>query len=361
MEKQYLSLEEQFKETLSLEEINRIEDDELRKIRLEHWNYRHKIFLDKYKISDQELCRLTEADYKKEKKELNDFCYNKVLRVTEKRTITKVEDLYLIEQEKRDYYHVSEAKPYKDLMLFYRGQSDYSWELEPTIRRNKNLVEWEQLKDYNVGFDSLFEYIAKCQHYGKKTRFLDFTTDIDIALFFACNENMSKDGSLYICPYIPRKSSWCDTIIISELALVKSEITVENFSHYLYEKYEIINKQYEDIMDVSRHIVAWLNHGFIVMPDANEYEIMKEHNRRIYNQKGVFFICGNETKKPLNSWSRIDTHAGYNIILPKVCIVPDTIQKSIHVTKVKIPSSLKTEILKYLDKKGINENYLLVK
>ena len=53
MEKQYLSLEEQFKKSL---------------------NYRHKIFLDEHRISDQELCRLTDIDYETERKELQEYC-----------------------------------------------------------------------------------------------------------------------------------------------------------------------------------------------------------------------------------------------------------------------------------------------
>ena len=44
MEKQYLSLEEQFKKSLNNTEITQIEDYELREIRQNHWNYRHKIF-----------------------------------------------------------------------------------------------------------------------------------------------------------------------------------------------------------------------------------------------------------------------------------------------------------------------------
>ncbi|MBD5535139.1 MAG: hypothetical protein HDQ99_05705 [Lachnospiraceae bacterium] len=74
MEKQYLSLEEQFKKTLNNMEITRIEDYELREIRQSHWNYRHKIFLDEHRISDQELCRLTDIDYVREHKELEEYC-----------------------------------------------------------------------------------------------------------------------------------------------------------------------------------------------------------------------------------------------------------------------------------------------
>ena len=77
MEKQYFSLEEQFKRTLNNTEITRIEDYELREIRQNHWNYRHKILLDEHRISDQELCRLTDIDYEKERKELQEYCVRK--------------------------------------------------------------------------------------------------------------------------------------------------------------------------------------------------------------------------------------------------------------------------------------------
>lgn len=77
MEKQYLTLEEQFKKTLNNTEINMIEDYELREIRQKHWSYRHKIFLDEHRISDQEFCRLTDFDYEKERKELEEYCKRK--------------------------------------------------------------------------------------------------------------------------------------------------------------------------------------------------------------------------------------------------------------------------------------------
>lgn len=56
MEKQYLSLEEQFKKSLNNTEITQI---------------------DEHRISDQELCRLTDIDYEKERKELQEYCERK--------------------------------------------------------------------------------------------------------------------------------------------------------------------------------------------------------------------------------------------------------------------------------------------
>lgn len=81
IEKQYLSLEEQFKKTLNNTEITRIQDYELRQIRQKHWNYRHKIFLDEHRISDQEFCRLTDDDFESEFKELEEYCKLKGISV----------------------------------------------------------------------------------------------------------------------------------------------------------------------------------------------------------------------------------------------------------------------------------------
>lgn len=273
--------------------------------------------------------------------------------------INSIDDLYRIEKEKREYFNIVDSDPYKNsLTLFFRGQSDYSWELKPSIMRQESIYEWEELKDYNPNKDNLVTYIAKCQHYGKKTRFLDFTTDINIALFFACNQDDEIDGSLFICPYVPRKMSWCDSFIISELTLLKEEITLRDFSDNLLKKYAELNSYYKDTTELCTYIVSWLDHGFAVLPDKDEYEKMKEYNKRIYNQKGSFFACGNKTKRPLDSWSRISSHASNNIIVPEINDVPHTIQGSRFVTKIKISSDLKSNILDVLNEKGINEDYL---
>ena len=73
MEHQYLTIEEQFKKTLNDEEINRIQDGELREIRRKHWEYRMKIFRDEVNISDAEFCRLSDTDYEKEEKEIEEY------------------------------------------------------------------------------------------------------------------------------------------------------------------------------------------------------------------------------------------------------------------------------------------------
>lgn len=73
MHNQYLSIEEQFKDTLSNEEILRIKNPELRDIRMKHWIYQNKIYHDYTNISDEELNRLVDIDCNQEKKEIEQY------------------------------------------------------------------------------------------------------------------------------------------------------------------------------------------------------------------------------------------------------------------------------------------------
>lgn len=38
-----------------------------------HWNYRHKIFIDEARISDQELVKLSNQDWELERKEMEEY------------------------------------------------------------------------------------------------------------------------------------------------------------------------------------------------------------------------------------------------------------------------------------------------
>ena len=70
---EWLNEEEQYKENLSIGEIHRIRDPKLREIRQKHWNYRHKIFIDEARISDQELVKLSNQDWELERKEMEEY------------------------------------------------------------------------------------------------------------------------------------------------------------------------------------------------------------------------------------------------------------------------------------------------
>ncbi|KAF6630546.1 hypothetical protein H6F38_14030 [Paenibacillus sp. EKM208P] len=73
MSKKYLSYEEQFNEVLNQEEINRIENAELRDIRMKYWKLQRDIFLDEKNISDEELNKVSKELQRKEMEEIQRF------------------------------------------------------------------------------------------------------------------------------------------------------------------------------------------------------------------------------------------------------------------------------------------------
>lgn len=96
--------------------------------------------------------------------------------------------------------------------LIFRGQVNFEWKLIPKLFRlypkeahRIELVMFEsllnrQLLKYQKTYDPI-EFLVNLQHFNIPTRLLDFTTDILIALFFACHdengENKDKDGAIY--------------------------------------------------------------------------------------------------------------------------------------------------------------------
>lgn len=73
MRKDYLSYEEQFKRILNNEEINRIQDNELREFRNRYWNLQHQAFLDERRIPDSEIGNVYHELKEVEQKELDAY------------------------------------------------------------------------------------------------------------------------------------------------------------------------------------------------------------------------------------------------------------------------------------------------
>ena len=65
-----------YKKVLSPSEINQIEDEELRKIRLKYWKLRHDAFLDE-EIPEDDLDMVIENLFKEEQEKMEDYRKNK--------------------------------------------------------------------------------------------------------------------------------------------------------------------------------------------------------------------------------------------------------------------------------------------
>lgn len=243
------------------------------------------------------------------------------------------------------------------LRTFFRGQSDESWKIRASIEGAKE-QEYQILADFESRHDeSLFDLIAYVQHYRTGTRFIDFSTDKDVALYFACSENMDKDGALFMWCYAPHKAEWYTACVLTELAQVKNDSTmsVQELSEMILRKYPKINDTFKETIDLNTAIVSFLDHGFMAVPP----ETAKENNLRLKRQSGCFYVCGVKFERPLNSVSRISTHAGYNKFYPHSVQIPEGLRNGNALVKIVICKDLKKEILGYLEEKGITKEYLL--
>ncbi len=250
-----------------------------------------------------------------------------------------------------------EDDPSVYLQTFFRGQSNESWKIRASIEGEKE-QEYKILADFESRHDgSLFDLIAFVQHYRTGTRFIDFTTDKDVALYFACSENMNKDGALFIWCYAPHKAEWYTACVLTELAQIKNDsmMSVQELSEMILRKYPKVNNMYKETIDLNTAIVSFLDHGFMVVPP----ETAKENNLRLKRQNGCFYVCGVKFECPLDGVARISSHAGYNMFNPHSVQIPEGLGKGNALVKIVICKELKEEILWHLEKKGITKEYLL--
>jgi len=112
---------------------------------------------------------------------------------------------------------LAKIRELKGREIVYRGQSDADWKVESTAYRrlkiNNNqtpyeLLKYSQERIAKVRPDALRAFggpifdlriIAKLQHHGAATMFIDFTKSALTALWFACHEreNEDKDGKVF--------------------------------------------------------------------------------------------------------------------------------------------------------------------
>lgn len=245
--------------------------------------------------------------------------------------------------------------------LYYRGQADKAWRLVPKIMRpeyahiaESSVMERAKTDCWNYSH-SIVDNIAHLQHYGYPTRFLDFTTDIDIALYFICSEQEDKDGMFYIFPYSERPFSNIDSILIAEIACLKVETPLLDFSKQMIEKYPKYQSRYYNAREFGMNILSWIDHGFMIAPTEEERVNLKAVNPRLYNQNGAFYVFGNKTKEPVQCASTLE--------VPRCVILPEIMDNSNvfrlhHFITVPVPRNTKGDILNYLLKKGINKSFI---
>ncbi len=261
--------------------------------------------------------------------------------------------------------------------IFLRGEGNFDWKLTPQLNREeyKEKNESEILLKYNGNkIIDKKKLIAMAQHYGEATRTIDFTFDINVALFFACynEEEWVHDGAIYLFAYAPHKIDYRSAYVFNTIALMnENKISTKELSIKLINddgylklfnenekdwrnKIDKNNIRQLDIENVYVDYSSYLPTGFLTIYNLED----EKENERIKKQKGVLFYCGskfslckNDSKEKSNinycneKIKSMGRYAeSYNISLHKFINPQEIFNKDI--IKIRIPKELKEDILK---------------
>ncbi|SFI40018.1 FRG domain-containing protein [Treponema bryantii] len=262
-------------------------------------------------------------------------------------------------------YYISQIKNETDYSTFFRGENNILTNNKERTESTASLFR-EDVTNYknesnyieNIisgkdsrSFETLPDYmskIAKIQHYGGRTRLLDFSECFWIALFFACyssdDNTKNSDGLIY------HFKTDCLDFTTSDKDNYRKKI-LEDYIRYSGNTFTEFNEwikveenQYQKTAEEIQQLIS--KHHFIkIIPSSV----------RMKNQKGLFLWMG-ETKFSDNP-----------ILLDGIKSKPSGI--TIHygrgqnyqgkVGYVKVKSSVKKDILNYLQKEhGIDEEFI---
>ena len=116
----------------------------------------------------------------------------KVLEIHKEITKKSFSGDYIYRGEPEHYSKVTSGL-YRLYKKIGRGDLDFEAIQRETLAKAKNFS----------GETDDFEILAYIQHFGGKTNLIDFTTDFNVALYFACDEAFDKDGRMI---FLPRES-----------------------------------------------------------------------------------------------------------------------------------------------------------
>ncbi len=114
--------------------------------------------------------------------------------------------------------------------LVFRGHADTSWQIGPSIFRQKPDIkdfEHELIRElislFPEQFDgdrSMFDRLVRMQHFGMPTRLLDVSRNPLVALYFACDPSHEapSDGAVIVVQHPTSRTKFFDSDVVSCMA-----------------------------------------------------------------------------------------------------------------------------------------------
>ncbi|MGR6858983.1 FRG domain-containing protein [Aliivibrio salmonicida] len=174
-------------------------------------------------------------------------------------------------------FEAKQLLPFDD--IWYRGHSNSSYQLVPSINRGSVKNEIALFYDYkayaaaiNSEHKDNWELLLDMQHYGLPTRLLDWTTSLGTALYFALKGTPESPCIWLLDPYALSYQSTGSSVV------------------YDTTQFDSRSTTYEKDFDVSKLIVreSRLKKAFSIQPPQS--------NRRIAAQRGRFTVHGRDSK-----------------------------------------------------------------
>lgn len=237
-------------------------------------------------------------------------------------------------------------------MRCYRGQSDISWELRPSVMRGlrpeaENQIFSELMVEAPGDFSadrSMFDKLVRAQHYSLPTRLLDVSLNPLVALYFACNEeeHHDKDGVVQTLDLSQDRIKFADSDAVSlicNLARLSDDEREEIFEEF--EKVNVWNtsakSKFNRLKPVKRLTQFVRVEKSYFLDEVNPRDLVRyffvhpaKNNRRVVAQSGAFIAADLLEYKGVGK------------------------SPSFSVTSIRIPKSAKPKILKDLDVLNIN-------